>query len=106
MAPGGAASEVMTIRNDSGEPFTLSLRAEGATNPLWSVLDLAVWEAGTAPPTPLPALLWWTSQYNTLATLQPGEAIRYQIELFLPGSAGNGYQGQSATIDLIWRAQG
>jgi hypothetical protein len=106
MAPGGAASEVMTIRNDSGAPFTLALKAEGTVNALWNALDLGVWESGTTPPTPLPALIWWTNQFNTLATLQPGETVAYEIELFLPATAGNALQGAAATIDLVWRAQG
>jgi hypothetical protein len=106
MAPGGAVSEVMTIRNDSGVPFTLSLRATGSANRLWHDLELGVWEAGTAAPAPFPALLWWTTQDNTLATLLPDESIRYELELYLPPTASNADQGLVATIDLVWRAQG
>jgi hypothetical protein len=106
MAPGGAASEVLTVRNDSGQPFAVSLRADGTVNALWHVLQLGVWEAGTTAPTPLPDLLWWTTQANTLATLQAGASIRYQIELYLPTTASNAVQGMTASIDLIWRAQG
>jgi len=106
MAPGGAASEVMTIRNDTSEPFTLALRADGTQNQLWQDLQLGVWEVGTGAPAPLPPLLFWTTQANQLATLQAGETIRYEIELFLPTSAGNGDQALTATIDLVWSAQG
>jgi hypothetical protein len=107
MAPGDAASEVLTVRNDSVQPLTLSLRADGAVNALWHALQLGVWEAGTAAPIPLPDLLWWTTpQATTLATLQAGESIRYQIELYLPTTASNAVQGMTASIDLIWRAQG
>jgi hypothetical protein len=106
MAPGGSASEVMTVRNDTAQPFTLSLRADGSQNPLWQNLRMGVWEAGTAAPVPLPPLLFWTGQDNTLATLQPGETIRYEIVLSLPASAGNADQGLIASIDLIWKAQG
>jgi hypothetical protein len=106
MAPGDEASEVLTVRNDSGQPFTVSLRAGGTVNALWHALRLGVWEAGTAAPAPLPDLLWWTSQANTLATLEPGESIRYQIELYLPATASNAVQGMTASIDLIWKAQG
>ena len=105
MAPGDSASEVMTVRNDSGQAFTLSLRADGTTNPLWNELQLGVWEQGTPAPIPFPALLWWTAQDNTLTTLQPGESIHYEIELFLPATAGNSVQDLTATIDLIWKAQ-
>jgi len=106
MAPGGSTSEVMTIRNESAEPFTLSLRADGTQNQLWHDLRLGVWEVGTAAPVPLPPLLFWTSQSNTLATLQPGESIRYEIELFLPAATGNADQGLAASIDFVWGAQG
>jgi len=106
MAPGGSIAEVMTVRNDSGEPFTLSLSAAGSVNQLWHDLELGVWEAGTAAPTPFPALLWWTTQDNTLATLQAGESIRYELELYLPPTASNADQGRVASIDLIWKAQG
>ena len=105
MAPGGSASEAMTVTNDTAEPFVLALRADGTVNALWHALELGVWEANTAAPTPLPALLWWTSQDNTLATLQPGESIRYEIELYLPTTATNAVQDLTATIDLIWKAQ-
>jgi hypothetical protein len=106
MAPGGTVSEVMTVRNDTAAPFTLSLRANGTPNQLWTDLELGVWEAGTGAPVPLPALQLWTLQDNTLATLQPGQSIRYEIELALPATASNVDQGLTASIDLIWKAQG
>jgi hypothetical protein len=106
MAPGGSASEVMTIRNDTGRPFTLALRAEGTQNRLWQDLRLGVWEAGTAAPVPLPPLLFWTSQPNPLATLGPGDSVRYEIELLLPAATGNADQGLAASIDFVWSAQG
>jgi hypothetical protein len=106
MAPGESTSEVMTIRNDSGAPFTLSLRAAGSMNQLWHDLELGVWEAGTAAPVPFPALLWWTTQDNTLAALPAGKSIRYELELYLPPTASNVDQDLVASIDLIWKAQG
>ena len=106
MAPGGSVSEVLTIRNDSGAPFTLSLRAAGTANQLWDDLELGVWEADTAAPTPFPALLWWTAQDNTLATLQADESISFELELYLPPTASNIDQGLTASVDLIWKAQG
>jgi hypothetical protein len=106
MAPGGSVAETMTIRNDAGVPFTLSLRASGAVNSFWSELELGVWEEGTAAPTPFPALVLWTTQDNALATLQPGESVRYVVELFLPPAAGNGTQGKQAVVDLVWKAKG
>jgi hypothetical protein len=106
MAPGDSASEQMTIRNESDVPFTLSLRASGTRNRLWDDLQMGVWEVGTPAPTPLPALLWWTLQENQLTTLQPGQSVRFQIELALPASAGNADQGYGATIDFHWHAVG
>jgi hypothetical protein len=106
MAPGGSVSEVMAIRNDTSQTLTLSLRADGTQNQLWQDLRLGVWEANTAAPSPLPPLLFWTGQDNTLTTLAPGETIRYELELLLPSSAGNNDQGVAVTIDLVWKAQG
>ena len=104
-APGDSTVEHVTIRNDSDEPFTLSLRASGSTNRLWNDLQMGVWEQGTPAPSPLPALLWWTLQENRLSTLQPGQAITYVIELALPASVGNDDQGLAAVIDFHWHAQ-
>lgn len=106
MAPGDSAFEEMTIRNESDVPFTLSLRASGTPNRLWDDLQMGVWEVGSAAPSPLPALLWWTAQENQLTTLQPGETVRYHIELALPPTAGNADQGYAASIDFHWHAQG
>lgn len=104
-APGDSTIEHVTIRNDSGEPFTLSLKASGTTNRLWNDLQMGVWEQGTPAPSPLPALLLWTAGYNNLTTLQPGQSITYVIELALPASAGNADQGLAAVIDFTWHAQ-
>lgn len=106
MAPGDSASEHVTITNQADVPFDLSLRAAGTTNRLWDDLELGVWETGTAAPSPLPRLLWWTTQSNALATLRPGQSISLTIELYLPSSAGNADQGLAASIDLIWTAAG
>jgi hypothetical protein len=106
MAPGGSATEVMTITNDSSQPFTLSLQAGGTQNQLWNDLQMGVWQQGTAAPSPLPRLLLWTTQPNTLTTLAAGASISYEIELYLPTSAGNDDQGKVASISLTWTAQG
>jgi hypothetical protein len=105
MEPGESASEVMTVRDDAGVPVALSLRAGGEENRFWNDLRMGVWQAGTAAPDPLPALLWWTSQDNRLTSLSPGQQVSYEIELYLPSSAGNEDQGQAAVVDLIWHAQ-
>lgn len=105
MAPGGSATETVTVRNDSDQLFTLSLRAEGTTNQLWNDLRFGVWQAGTAAPSPLPPLAFWRGQDNDLGTLRPGESIRFELELFLPESASNVDQGLRADIDLIWRGR-
>jgi hypothetical protein len=106
MAPGDATYEHVTLRNDSGGPVTLSLRAAGTTNHLWNDLQMGVWQTGAAAPSPLPPLLWWTSGDNQLTTLAAGASVSYTIELYLPGSAGNDDQGLTASIDFIWHAQG
>lgn len=108
MAPGGAATEHMTIRNDSGGAIDLSLQAvtQGTPNVLWSDLRLGVWQQGSAAPSPLPPLLWWTAQENTLTTLAANATVTYVIQLYLPTSAGNGDQAKTAVIDLRWHAQG
>ncbi len=106
MAPGDSASERVTITNQADQAFTLSLRALGTQNRLWNGLQMGVWQVGTAAPSPLPALLLWTTQQNPLTTLQPGQSITYEIELYLPPTAGNDDQGLAATIDFNWEATG
>jgi hypothetical protein len=105
MAPGDSTVEHVTVRNDTADPFTLSLQASGTPNHLWNDLQMGVWEQGTPAPSPLPALLLWTTQENQLATLAPGASITYVIELALPASAGNDDQGYAAVIDFLWHAQ-
>jgi len=104
LAPGDSASEQMTITNTADQAYTLSLRAEGTQNQLWNDLEMGVWQVGTAAPSPLPALLLWTTQQNSLTTLQPGQSIKYEIELYLPTTAGNDDQGLAAVIDFHWQA--
>ena len=106
MAPGQSTLERMTIRNDSGAPFTLKIRVEGTVNSLWNDLQLGIWEVGSPAPSPLPALLLWTAGESSLGTLNAGQTVTYQIELALAQSAGNGDQGKSATIDFVWHATG
>jgi hypothetical protein len=105
MEPGGSTAEVLTIRNETSAPYTLSLKASGPTNRLWNELRLGVWEDGTATPSPLPPLLYWTTQFNALRTLQPGQSVRYRIVLYLPTTSGNDTQGLTASIDFVWHAQ-
>ncbi len=106
MAPGGSTSEVLTIRNDSGAAFTLSLRAAGTPNQLWNDLELGVWEAGSAAPAVLPGLLTWTGEDNALVVLQAGQSVSYELELYLPATASNADQGLVASIDFVWKAVG
>jgi hypothetical protein len=106
MSPGESASEVMTVTNTTDAPYSLSLRASGTQTRFWNDLELGVWQVGTAAPDPLPPLVWWAAQDNALATLQPGDSIQFEVELYLPTSAGNDDQDQVAVVDLVWHAQG
>lgn len=106
MRPGDSTAELVTVTNTSDSTYTLSLRATGTQNHLWQDLRLGVWEHGTAAPSPLPPLLDWTTQYNALLTLAPGQAATFEIELFLPTSAGNDDQALTAQITFVWRASG
>lgn len=106
MAPGDATTEELTVTNTTGSPYTLALKATGTQNRLWQDLRMGVWEKATAPPSPLPPLLDWTTQFNDLRTLDPGQSVTYIVELFLPTSAGNADQNLTAVIDFAWRATG
>jgi hypothetical protein len=104
MSPGDSTFERVTITNTSDQTFDLSLKASGDPNHLWNDLQMGVWPVNTAAPTPLPGLLLWTTQYNKLTTLAVGESVTYNIELYLPPSAGNADQGLAATIAFNWQA--
>lgn len=106
MAPGGSRSEVMTIRNDADVAYSLYLEATGTQNQLWNDLRLGVWRVGTAAPSPLPLLSYWTTQFNKLALspLQPGDSVKLNVELLLSSTAGNADQNLKAVITFVWRA--
>jgi hypothetical protein len=106
MRPGDSTTEHVTVTNTSGSTYTLSLEASGVENHLWQDLQMGVWDETTAPPAPLPPLLYWTTSFNTLATLAPGESITFVIELHLPTSASNVDQSLVAVIDFTWQATG
>ena len=106
MAPGGSATERLSITNTSSSTYTLSLKAVGTPNHLWHDLLMAVWEDGTSPPPTFPALDDWTTGYNDLTTLAPGQTVVYLIELYLPATAGNDDQNLAAVISFRWRATG
>jgi hypothetical protein len=106
MRPGDSTAELVTVTNTSDSSYTLSLKATGIQNRLWQDLRLGVWEAATAAPSPLPPLLDWTTQFNSLTTLAPGHSVTYEVELLLPTSAGNEDQASTASISFVWRASG
>lgn len=105
---GDSAQETVTIQNTSGTPYTLSFKATGPRdNHLWQDLQMAVYDAsGGAPTPPYPTLTSWVGGFQTLTTLTPGQTVQYVIVLYLPASAGNADQGESAVIDFHWHAQG
>lgn len=106
MAPGGSTTETVTITNTSASTYVLSLKAAGTQNALWRDMEMGVYERGTPAPTPLPPLLDWTTQFNDLTTLAPGQSVTYVVELYLSLSAGNADQGLTARINFIWKATG
>lgn len=106
MRPGDSTTEHMTITNTSSSTYTLSLQASGTQNHLWQDLRMGVWDESTAPPSPLPPLLYWTTSSNTVATLTPGQSITFAIELYLPPSASNADQNLAAVVDFTWQASG
>ena len=110
-APGDSASEIMTITNTTGAPYTLSLQATGSqAGALWqngpNGLLMGVWDTSGPPPPSFPTLFYWTTQLWPLTTLNAGQSVQYKIELFLPATVGNADQGQSAVIGFRWHAQG
>src|SRR5262249_31611008 len=104
LAPGDATFERLTLTNTSDQAYDGFMKATGVQNRLWNDLQMGVWPGNTAAPSPLPTLLLWTTQYNKVTTLGVGESVTYNIELYLPPSAGNSDQGLTAVIDFNWRA--
>ena len=102
-APGDSVSEVMTITNTSGSPYTLSFRAVGPNNNhLWQDLEMDVFDPFLGPT--LSPLQLWLGTFHALTPLAPGATVQYEIELYLPTTAGNSDQGKSAVISFQWRA--
>jgi len=105
--PGDSVSETMTVQNTSGSSYTLSLEAVGPNdNHLWQDLQMAVYEQGTPPPAPFPPLLYWLAGFNDLTTLAADQTVNYVIVLYLPVTAGNADQGESAVVGFRWQALG
>jgi len=102
----------MTIQNTSDTTYTLSLQAVrpvGSQNsPLWQsgsdALLMGVWDTTGPPPASFPTLFSWTTQFWPLTSLAPGQTVQYEIELFLPTTAGNADQNKTATITFEWQA--
>lgn len=106
-APGDSVSEIMTITNTTGAPYTLSIRAVGPNNnPLWQDLEMDVFDPLAGPAVPLPLLQYWLASFHDLTTLAAGASVQYEIELFLPATAGNRDMGKTAVIGFNWHAQG
>lgn len=95
--------EHFQIKNTTRRRYRLSFEAKGSSTPLWDFLELGVWRTRAGAPTPLP-LRFWTQRFTRLLTLKPGRTVRITIELYLPASAGNAVQHQSASIAFVWRA--
>jgi hypothetical protein len=104
-SPGDSVSETMTIENTSGSPYDLMLKVEGPQNShLWQDLQMAAWILPGPAPAILPPLTSWVSGFNSLTTLNPGQSVQVEIELYLPTTAGNADQGKTAVITFHWRA--
>ena len=97
----------MTITNTTGASYTLAFRAVGPNNNhLWQDLEMDVFDPLAGPVFPMPPLHTWLGAFHNLTTLAAGATIQYQIELYLPTTAGNPDQGKTATISFQWHAQG
>ena len=42
--------------------------------------------------------------FHALTTLNPGQTVKYGIELYLPTTAGNVDQGLTAAVTFEWQA--
>ncbi len=105
--PGDSVSEVMTITNTTGAAYTLEFEATGPNNNhLWQDLEMDVFDPLVGPASPMPPLSSWLGSFHTLTTLNSGQTVQYEIELYLPTTAGNQDQGKSAVIAFTWHAQG
>ncbi len=106
-APGDSISETWTITNTTGAPYTLSIKADATpSNHLLDDLQMGVWDASGSPPVTLPPLTSWVAGYSDLTTLNPGQTVQYDVELYLPTTAGNADQGKTVSITFHWHAQG
>jgi hypothetical protein len=106
-APGDSESEIMTITNTSDTTYTLKFRAVAANNnhpPPDLEMDVFVPSAG--PASPMPPLNFWMGTFHALTTLTPGQTVQYEIELYLPTTAGNADQNKSAALTFDWKAAG
>lgn len=106
-APGDSVSGIWTITNTTGAPYQLSVKATtSSSNHLKQDLRMGIWDITGPPPGTLPLLTDWLPAFNALTTLNPGQSVQLEVQLFLPTTAGNADQGNSVVIALLWQAQG
>ena len=106
MYPGSGATELLTIENESSQPFDLSVQVSGTPNRLWNDLNLNIWDARQteSDPNTWPRIGDWTTQHD-VETLAVGQSVQVEVGVYLGPWAGNQDQNQSAVFDLTWRAQ-
>ncbi|MGH8979660.1 MAG: hypothetical protein ACRDWE_01375 [Acidimicrobiales bacterium] len=106
MEPGQSKSEGLTLENIGTEPFELALKSEGTTsNTLSSALRLSV-KAASSGRVYYDGPLSGSATGTEIAQLTAGATIRLDVTLYLPSSAGNDVQDQTAKVDLYWNASG
>jgi hypothetical protein len=97
----------MTITNTTGAPYTLSFKATGPNNNhIWQDLQMDVFNPIVGPAFPMPSLQSWLGSFHSLGTLNAGQSVQWEIELYLPTTAGNADQGKTAVVAFTWSATG
>ena len=67
---------------------------------------MGVWDATGTPPVTLPPLTSWLVRLQRPHDAEPGQTVQYDVELYLPTTAGNADQGKTVSITFHWHAQG
>ncbi|MFN8217687.1 MAG: hypothetical protein U0R71_13930 [Solirubrobacterales bacterium] len=99
LRPGGRTAGTVRLRNQTGSPLTVGLRAEPSSTALDGLTRVRITAAGRVlADTTLQLLRQGTPGRVRLA---PGTGVRIRVTAAMPADAGTGYEGARVAVRLV-----
>ena len=97
MRPGSDAGGKMRLRNESGKPLDVSVRATPSSTALDGIAHVRITSAaGTIADTTLQAL----RQGSDSVRIAPGESATLRVRAWIPADTETGYEGRRVSVEL------